>query len=162
MNRAFAFAPGTTVRVADIPPCVKSLPYAYQYFYEPGTIVSVVGTTHSEPIYKVKMRNDTLPDIEVEGKYLTNCYSDGWPVDAYESTFIRHHVASKYEVKKIIYNDPATIVFWKDGTKTVVKCAKGEKFNEYTAFCAALAKKVYGTNSRVTKIVKSGEEHKWK
>ena len=105
MNRTFA--PGTTVRVNDIP-----------------TYVKLVGI--------------------------------------YDSALIQHHVASAYGVKKIIYNDPATIVFWKDGTKTVVKCAKGEKFNEYTAFCAALAKKVYGTNSRVTKIVKSGEEHKWK
>lgn len=61
-----------------------------------------------------------------------------------------------YRVKRIIYNNPATIVFWMDGTKTVVKKAKGEKFNKYTAFCAALAKKMYGNNSRVNAIVASG------
>ena len=26
------------------------------------------------------------------------------------------------EIKNVIFNDPATIVFWTDGTKTVVKC----------------------------------------
>lgn len=59
---------------------------------------------------------------------------------------------------RIIYNDPVTIVFWDDDTKTIVKRAKGEKFNKYNAFCAALAKKIYENNSQVRKIVKSGEE----
>ena len=27
----------------------------------------------------------------------------------------------KFEIKKVIFNDPATIVYWADGTKTVVK-----------------------------------------
>ena len=63
---------------------------------------------------------------------------------------------SYYIPKRIIYNDPATIVFWNDGTKTVVKKAEGETFNSYTAFCAALAKKTFGNNSTVNKIVRSG------
>lgn len=62
--------------------------------------------------------------------------------------------------KKIIYNGPATIVFWEDGTKTIVKRAKKEKDNKYNAFCAALAKKIFGNNSRVNAIVKSGIEEK--
>lgn len=67
-----------------------------------------------------------------------------------------HYVPYAYKVKRIIYNDPATIVFWNDGTKTVVKRGENEKFNKYTAFCAALAKKMYGNNSQVNKIVNSG------
>lgn len=61
-----------------------------------------------------------------------------------------------WDVKKIIYNDPATIVFWEDGTKTVVKRGKNEPFSKYHAFCAALAKKLYSTNSAVNRIVNSG------
>ena len=63
---------------------------------------------------------------------------------------------------RIIYNDPATIVFWRDGTKTVVKRSEGEPYNEYNAFCAALAKKVFETNSNVNRIVKSGTHQKKK
>lgn len=59
--------------------------------------------------------------------------------------------------KKVIFNGPATIVFWKDGTKTVVKCSENDKANPYNGFCAALAKKIFGNNSRVQKIVKSAE-----
>lgn len=59
------------------------------------------------------------------------------------------------DVRRIIKNGPATIVFWEDNTKTVVVRKKGEKDNMYYAFCAALAKRIYGNNSQVNKIVKS-------
>ena len=49
-------------------------------------------------------------------------------------------------IKRIVYHDPATIVFWQDGTKTVVKCMDGEPFEKYAGFCAALAKKVFSTS----------------
>lgn len=65
-------------------------------------------------------------------------------------------IKHNYDVKKIIYNDPATIVFWEDGTKTVVKRGKDEPFSKYHAFCAALAKKLYTTNSAVNRIVNNG------
>lgn len=55
--------------------------------------------------------------------------------------------------KKIIFNPPATIVFWEDGSKTVVKCRKGTEFDPYYGFTCALAKKIYGSNSRVNRIV---------
>lgn len=34
------------------------------------------------------------------------------------------------KIVKVIFNDPATIVFWDDGKKTVVKCQGGDKFDE--------------------------------
>ena len=52
---------------------------------------------------------------------------------------------------RIIFNPPATIVYWEDGDKTVVKCEEGTEFNEYFGFCAALAKRIYGNNSQVKK-----------
>lgn len=57
-------------------------------------------------------------------------------------------------VDKIIYNGPCTIVFWSDGTKTVVKCGYEEEFSEYTGFIAAVSKKVFGSTSAVKKIIK--------
>ena len=58
------------------------------------------------------------------------------------------------EVDHIFYDDVATVVFWTDGTKTVVKCPEGTPYDEYTAFCAALAKKVYGNNSKLQREIK--------
>lgn len=45
-------------------------------------------------------------------------------------------------IKKIIFNAPATIVFWSDGTKTVVKCAKEESFDPEKGVAMAVWKKL--------------------
>lgn len=50
-------------------------------------------------------------------------------------------------IDRILFNDPATIVFWEDGTKTVVKCMAGEKFERYAGFAAAVLKKMFGSTS---------------
>lgn len=67
----------------------------------------------------------------------------------------REIVWKSVSVDRIIFNDPATIVFWQDGTKTVVKCQKGQTFNPYFGFCAAIAKKLYGNNSILNRIVET-------
>lgn len=58
-------------------------------------------------------------------------------------------------VDHIFYDDVATVVFWTDGTKTVVKCAEGTPYDEYSAFCIALAKKIYGNNSALKRAIKN-------
>ena len=63
-------------------------------------------------------------------------------------------------VSKIIFNPPATIVFWEDGTKTVVKCSAEDEFKEYYGFLAALGKKVYENNSQIKKLIdEKAERH---
>lgn len=48
------------------------------------------------------------------------------------------------EIKNVIYNNPATIVFWTDGTKTVVKCQKDETYDPEKGLAMAIAKKALG------------------
>lgn len=50
-------------------------------------------------------------------------------------------------VEKIVYNGPATIVFWKDGTKTVIKCHEGDQFDEVTGFLLCCLRKMMTQNS---------------
>lgn len=59
-----------------------------------------------------------------------------------------------FSVDHIFYDDVATVVFWTDGTKTVVRCPEGKPYDEYSAFCAALAKKIYGNNSKLQREIK--------
>lgn len=61
--------------------------------------------------------------------------------------------STDYRPKRVIFNPPATVVFWKDGTKTVVKSMEDDQFNPYYGFVCALAKKIYGSNSAVKSIV---------
>lgn len=65
------------------------------------------------------------------------------------------------EVKKVIFNDPATIVYWKDGTKTVVKCQDGDDFDLEKGFAMAFLKKCWGNkgnfNDKLIKIMKEAK-----
>ena len=49
------------------------------------------------------------------------------------------------KIKNVIFNKPATIVFWADGTKTVVKC-EHEEFDPEKGLAMAIVKKVMADN----------------
>lgn len=52
------------------------------------------------------------------------------------------------EIKNVKFNDPATIVFWSDGTKTVVKAGENDVFDPEKGLAMAIVKKVYGNVGR--------------
>lgn len=68
--------------------------------------------------------------------------------------------------ERIVKSGRATIVFWDDGTKTVVKRSPDEPDNDYNAFLAALGIKIFGSNSQLKKIIKEQtvvqKPKKWK
>lgn len=45
---------------------------------------------------------------------------------------------------QVIFNPPATIVIFNDGTKIISKCDKEDKFSKETGFLMCMLKKVYG------------------
>lgn len=47
-------------------------------------------------------------------------------------------------IEKVIFNDPATIVIWKDGSKTVVKAQDGETYDPEKGLAMAICKKAMG------------------
>ena len=57
--------------------------------------------------------------------------------------------------ERIIFNDPATIVIWADGTRTVVKACKEDKFDKGVGLKTALLQRVLGKNidKEINKIV---------
>lgn len=56
-------------------------------------------------------------------------------------------------IVKVIFNDPATIVLWGDGSKTVVK-AMNEPFDPEKGFAMAIAKKHFGNTGRYYEVFK--------
>lgn len=72
-------------------------------------------------------------------------------------------------VEKVIFNKPATIVFWSDNTKTVVVCGENDTYDKEKGFYIACAKKLFGNDykavGRMNKalemaIVQTKEENK--
>lgn len=47
-------------------------------------------------------------------------------------------------ITNVIFNNPATIVLWSDGTKTVVKCDERDEFDPEKGLAMAICKKHFG------------------
>lgn len=56
-------------------------------------------------------------------------------------------------IKNVIFNDPATIVFWSDNTKTVVK-AQGEPFDPEKGLAMAICKRALGNEGNYYNEIK--------
>lgn len=56
-------------------------------------------------------------------------------------------------IKKVKFNPPATIVFWTDNTKTVVKC-KGEDYDPEKGLALCISKKVLGDKGNYYEVFK--------
>lgn len=61
--------------------------------------------------------------------------------------------SNSFEIKKVIFNEPATIVFWEDGTKTVVKCQEGDTFDPEKGLAMAISKKALGNKGNYYKVI---------
>ena len=71
------------------------------------------------------------------------------------------------EVKKVIYSAPCTIVIWKDGDKTIVRCQEGDSYSKEVGLLMCLAKRVWGKNASgsnfndyISKVISEKEENK--
>lgn len=58
------------------------------------------------------------------------------------------------EIKDVIFNEPATIIIWKDGTKTVVKCQEGEDYDPEKGLAMAISKKALGNKGNYCEVFK--------
>lgn len=56
-------------------------------------------------------------------------------------------------IKEVIYNNPATIILWSDGTKTVSKCHSSDTYSKETGLMLCVIKKLIGS-TRINDILR--------
>lgn len=126
---------------------LKSKPYYYELpiSENPNTLFGFkycINECNSSifDVYRIEMtiRN---PDLNSWSMYKKYVYSrDG----STSIPRINARFGFKYCIVKVIFNNPATIVMWSDGSKTVVKCCDGDIFDPEKGLAMAVMKKVYG------------------
>ena len=57
-------------------------------------------------------------------------------------------------IKDVIFSYPATIILWKDGTKTIVKAGKDEKYDPEKGFAMAVCNKMFGNEGNYYEVFK--------
>lgn len=60
--------------------------------------------------------------------------------------------------KRVIFNDPATIVYWNDGTKTVVKCDPRDSYSKEAGLSMCYMKKMCGSSRAFNDTLKRWTE----
>lgn len=60
---------------------------------------------------------------------------------------------------KVIYNCPATICYFPDGTKEVVKVAEDEEYVKEYGVMACIIKKIFKSRNQFKKLVRAGYEN---
>lgn len=76
----------------------------------------------------------------------------------YNKMFVKKEYPTYPEIKNVIFNPPATIVFWDDGTKTVVKAQNNEHFDPEKGLSMAIAKKHFGNKGHYFEEIKKWTE----
>lgn len=64
-----------------------------------------------------------------------------------------------FNYKKVIFNKPATIIIWEDGTKTIVKCKEGEAFDPEKGIALCFMKRALGNKGSYNDILKRELKH---
>lgn len=75
------------------------------------------------------------------------------PLDFFSDLGLLTYGAVNPSIRKVLFNPPATIVFWTDETKTVVKCDKTDTYDEYTGLLLCIAKKFFGNTGKYNDIL---------
>lgn len=95
----------------------------------------------------------------IEEKYTTGCHAVAFPRSDFDMTLAKRHVMySTYgipsrhfqeaalHIKDVIFNDPATIIFWSDGTKTVCTCSEQDTYDPEKGLALCVMKKMLYNN----------------
>lgn len=105
--------------------------YLYSKDYATDVLISSSGIVRSDA-YDAWLKSTRIeledPLLRYKKQILNNAYG--------------YH--SSEHISKVIFNDPATIVFWADGTKTVVKCGDQDTFDPEKGLAMAIAKHFLG------------------
>ena len=83
----------------------------------------------------LRKKNEGRNEMPVERKSTSSCVY-------YAATTAKS--VSAPSIKKVIFNYPATIVLWSDGSKTVVKCQDGDIYDPEKGLAMAISKKALG------------------
>lgn len=117
--------------------------------------IEAIITNRGDAIYKVfdievVISTNELNTITLIKKYEKHERGNEMPVEKKSTiryngyTSVSASSISVPAIKKVIFNDPATIVLWTDESKTVVKCQDGDIYDPEKGLAMAISKKALG------------------
>lgn len=103
----------------------------YKMYYN-GVKIKIGNKFYYPDTVEWKQTTDTFPELEISTRISPSNLD----------------TTSNLSIENVIFNPPATIVFWSDKTKTVVKCDSKEEYDPEKGIAMAICKKMIGDNKR--------------
>lgn len=99
-------------------------------------------------------------DVAWDNKYNGHIRKHGAYYDYKKGATVMHAAS----IKNVIFNPPATVVYWSDGTKTVVKCSANDMFDPEKGLVMAIAKRCANNSGSYYREIQKwvGEESYYK
>lgn len=125
-----------------------------------GRDIPITVTTYTQSPLELDRIECTVKPLTMESMMDKYCRQD----TALTENLYRNMSNSVYgrnsacEIVNVIFNDPATIVLWSDGTKTVVKCQGYDTFDPEKGLAMAIAKKFLGNKGNYYNEIKKWTE----
>ena len=87
-----------------------------------------------------------LPEAIARSKNSEKKYEDAFYYGAMVEAISHAYFNSlcSLNIKKVIFNNPATIILWADGSKTVVMCGERDTYDPEKGMAMAIARKALG------------------
>lgn len=99
----------------------------------------------------------------------TDCRAEikNWNMEEIKQIIKKEEEMKFITLDHVIFDGPATIVFWSDGSKTIVKCTDGDAYAYDVGIAMATLKKIFGDQygayrHDVRNAIKEAEERKAK
>ena len=122
-------------------------------YYDKFTYIhnKIKNLLHAKPTNNSELV-DKLNQIASSSLYISYCENYIKTVDELYQRCTKQKSMNK--IKNVIFNNPATIVFWSDGSKTVVKCGEGDTFDPEKGLAMAISKKFFDNKGYYCDIFK--------
>lgn len=140
---------------------IKNLEYEHDnYNYVMGTLCVVLEPHEAAKLFREVDESRTrefaiMPKDEAHMNVMLN--------RAFTNSYYGMYGTALPSLKEVIFNEPATICIWSDGSKTIVKCEEGDTFDKEKGIALCFMKKINGNkgnyNNVFKKFIKESEEN---
>lgn len=131
--------------------------------YEDNTITAALADAAKEEAFYTKVATFPVGEVSftmTNASFYPDLFGNTCLRSAAASGAKRKHDKTIPEVDRILFynNNKTTVVFWKDGTKTTCVCDETDEPSKYAGFVTCLAKKIYGTTSKIKRVIEQHDE----
>ncbi len=115
--------------------------YSLYFLSQALTPELYLGTVFDLGVYSTSDAHTTYTLVPSDYKRSITCVKHSEPITSYRPITTAD---TALKIKNVIFNGPATVVYWSDGSKTVVKCQPGEVLDYEKGLAMAISKKMLG------------------